>query len=171
MKVTIELIDELRSRVNVTYDEAKKTLEKNDGDLIKSIIELEEKKGAKAAGTVNTTNKDGFAEFVDKVLQLRFSVKSKEGEVLINVPLVLVALTFLMAFWVVIIGLAIAIVYSCNIKIYKAKKFSNVHDIKANIKQTVNKVKSSTEKMFDNDDEVNLTKNDNKNDDNEIIIE
>ncbi|HBB29231.1 MAG TPA: hypothetical protein DC000_08295, partial [Clostridiales bacterium] len=118
MKVTIELIDELRSRVNVTYDEAKKTLEKNDGDLIKSIIELEEKKGAKIAGTVKTNNKDGFADFVDKVLQLRFSIKSKEGEVLINVPLVLVALTFLMAFWVVIIGLAIAIIYSCNIKIY-----------------------------------------------------
>ena len=171
MKVTIELIDELRSRVNVTYDEAKKTLEKNDGDLIKSIIELEEKKGARVAGTVSTSSKDGFADFVDKVLQLRFSIKSKEGEVLINVPLVLVALTFLMAFWVVIIGLAIAIVYSCNIKIYKAKKFTNVNDIKQNFKHTVNKVKTTTEKIFDsNNEEVIITKN-NKDDDNEITIE
>ncbi len=170
MKVTIELIDELRSRVNITYDEAKKTLEKNDGDLIKSIIELEEKKGAKIAGTVKTNNKDGFADFVDKVLQLRFSIKSKEGEVLINVPLVLVALTFLMAFWVVIIGLAIAIIYSCNIKIYKAKKFTNVSDIKQNFKQTVNKVKTTTERIFDNNEEVNITNN-NKDDDNEITIE
>lgn len=44
MKVTLEQIDELRNRVNVSYEEAKKTLEKNDGDLIKSIIELEKKK-------------------------------------------------------------------------------------------------------------------------------
>lgn len=169
MKVTIELIDELRSRVNVTYDEAKKTLEKNDGDLIKSIIELEEKKGAKVAGTVNTNSKDSFSEFIDKVLQLRFGIKSKEGEVLINVPLVLVVFTFVMAFWVVIIGLAIAIVCSCNIKIFKAKKYTNVNDIKENIKHTVNKVKTSTEKIFDNE-EVDKTKN-KKDDDNEIIIE
>lgn len=169
MKVTIELIDELRSRVNVTYDEAKKTLEKNDGDLIKSIIELEEKKGAKSAGTVKTSNKDGFAEFVDKVLQLRFSIKNKDGDVLINVPLVLLALTFIMAFWVVIIGLAIAIIYSCNIKIYKAKKYANVSDIKQNFKQTVNKVKNSTEKMFNSDEEIVVSKN--NDDDNEITIE
>ncbi len=44
MKVTLEQIDELRNRVNVSYEEAKSTLEKNDGDLIKSIIELERKK-------------------------------------------------------------------------------------------------------------------------------
>jgi NACalpha-BTF3-like transcription factor len=47
MMVTLEQIDELRKRVNVSYEEAKKTLEKNDGDLIKSIIELEKKKGRK----------------------------------------------------------------------------------------------------------------------------
>lgn len=170
MKVTIELIDELRSRVNVTYDEAKKTLEKNDGDLIKSIIELEEKKGANTAGTVKTSSKDGFADFVDKVLQLRFGIKNKEGEVLINVPLVLVALTFIMAFWVVIIGLAIAILYSCQIRIYKAKRYANISDIKQNIKQTVNKVKTTTEKIFENDEEVKITK-DNDDDSNEITIE
>ncbi len=169
MKVTIELIDELRSRVNVTYDEAKKTLEKNDGDLIKSIIELEEKKGARTAGTVKTSSKDGFSDFVDKVLQLRFGIKNKEGEVLINVPLVLVALTFIMAFWVVIIGLAIAILYSCQIRIYKAKRYANISDIKQNIKQTVNKVKTTTEKIFENDEEVKITKDDD--DSNEITIE
>ncbi len=38
MKVTLEQIDELRNRVNVSYEEAKATLEKNDGALIKSIF-------------------------------------------------------------------------------------------------------------------------------------
>lgn len=172
MKVTIELIDELRSRVNVTYDEAKKTLEKNDGDLVKSIIELEAKKGAKYAGTVKTNHNDSFESFIDKVLQLRFSIKSKDDEVLINIPLVLVALTFLMAFWVVIVGLVIAIVYSCKIRIYTAKKYSNVKDIKYNIKQTVNKMKDTTEKIFEKEDfKVSIDDDNKDDDDNEIIIE
>ncbi len=172
MKVTIELIDELRSRVNVTYDEAKKTLEKNDGDLVKSIIELEAKKGAKSAGTVKTNHKDSFEGFIDKLLQLRFSIKSREGEVLINVPLVLVALTFIMAFWVVIVSLVIAIVYSCKIRIYKASKYSNIKDIKYNIKETVNKMKNTTEKMFEKDDfEVTKEDDNNDDDDNEIVVE
>lgn len=170
MKVTIELIDELRGRVNCTYDEAKKTLEKNDGDLIKSIIELEEKKGAKACGTVKNNNSDGFSDFIDKVLQLRFSVKNKDGDTLINIPIVLLAITFIMAFWVVIFGFAIAIISSCNIKIYKAKKFTNVNEIKDNFKSTVNKVKTSTEKIFENDEEIIINKN-KKDDDNEITIE
>lgn len=174
MKVTIELIDELRSRVNVTYDEAKKTLEKNDGDLVKSIIELEAKKGAKSAGTVKVNHKDSFESFIDKILQLRFSIKSKEGDVLINVPLVLVALTFIIAFWVVIIGLVLAIVYSCKIRVYKTNKYSNVSDIKYNIKKTVNKMKSTTEKIFEDEDIVRattVTEEEKNDDDNEIVIE
>jgi len=106
------------------------------------------------------------------LLQLRFSIKSKDDEVLINVPLVLVALTFLMAFWVVIVSLVIAIVYSCKIRIYKASKYSNIKDIKYNIKETVNKMKNTTEKIFEKDDfEVTKEDNNKDDDDNEIVVE
>ncbi len=171
MKVTIELIDELRSRVNVTYEEAKSTLEKNDGDLVKSIIELEAKKGAKSAGTVKVSQKDSFESFIDKALQLRLNVRSKDNEVLLNVPLVLAGLVFLMAFWVVAVCLVIAIVYSCKIRIYKANKYSNVNDIKESIKQGVNKMKNTTEKIFKEDDFKVTSEDDKKDEDNEIIIE
>lgn len=171
MKVTIELIDELRSRVNVTYDEAKRTLEKNDGDLVKSIIELEAKKGAKSAGTVHVSQKESFESFIDKALQLRLNVRNKDNEVLLNVPLVLAGLVFLMAFWVVIVSLVIAIVYSCKIRIYKANKYTNVNDIKQTIKQGVSKMKSTTEKIFEGEDFKVTQEDDDKDDDNEIIIE
>lgn len=175
MKVTIELIDELRSRVNVTYEEAKRTLEKNDGDLVKSIIELEAKKGTKSSGTVRVNQKESFESFVDKALQLRLNVRNKDNEVLLNVPLVLAGLVFLMAFWVVVVCLVIAIVYSCKIRIYKANKYTNVNDIKQTIKQGVNKMKSTTEKIFKEDD-FKVTQeddkiNDDNDDDNEITIE
>ncbi|QSX06381.1 DUF4342 domain-containing protein [Sedimentibacter sp. zth1] len=175
MKVTIELIDELRSRVNVSYEEAKSVLERNDGDLIKSIIELENKKGIKSKN-VKQHNTD-FSEFANKVFRFRFSVKNRDGEVIINIPLILVAVTLIMAFWVVIFGVIIAVLTSCNMKIYKAKSYHGYDNIKKDVKHTVNKVKDSADKIFDNDETINKNKSDNKNkaddndDDNEIIIE
>lgn len=109
MKVTLEQIDELRNRVNVSYEEAKSTLEKNDGDLIKSIIELEKKKGRRH-------EKHGsFTAFANKLLALKMSVKSKEGNTVLNMPLLVVLLAFIMAFWVVIFGLVLAVLTSCFI--------------------------------------------------------
>jgi len=56
MKVSIELIDELRSRVNVSYEEAKRVLEENDGDLISSIIQLEKEKKLNEPNKEETEN-------------------------------------------------------------------------------------------------------------------
>ncbi|MGB4438987.1 MAG: DUF4342 domain-containing protein, partial [Sedimentibacter sp.] len=130
MKVTLEQIDDLRNRVNVSYEEAKSTLEKNDGDLIKSIIELEKKKGKKIE------NKGNFTSFANKLLSLKLSVKNKEGDTLLNIPLVLVLITFIMAFWVVLFGLILVILTSCKIKIYRDKNSINVNSLKRNMKET-----------------------------------
>jgi len=168
MKVTLEQIDELRNRVNVTYEEAKSTLEKNDGDLIKSIIELEKKKGSKKMEKGN--HKEEFTSFVDKLLQLKFSVKNKNGDTLVNVPVVLVLITFVMAFWVVIFGVLLAIMTSCKMKIYKDKNSINVHGIKRNMQETVEKIKVKSEEIIKEDEEFKEEKNDDQ-DENEIIIE
>jgi len=168
MKVTLEQIDELRNRVNVTYEEAKSTLEKNDGDLIKSIIELEKKKGSKKMEKGN--HKEEFTSFVDKLLQLKFSVKNKNGDTLVNVPVVLVLITFVMEFWVVIFGVLLAIMTSCKMKIYKDKNSINVHGIKRNMQETVEKIKVKSEEIIKEDEEFKEEKNDDQ-DENEIIIE
>ena len=168
MKVTLELIDELRNRVNVTYEEAKSTLEKNDGDLIKSIIELEKKKGSKKMEKGN--HKEDFTSFVDKLLQLKFSVKNKNGDTLINVPVVLVLITFVMAFWVVIFGVILAILTSCKMRVYRDKNSLNVHGLKRNMQETVEKIKVKSEEIIKEDEEFKEEKN-NDQDENEIIIE
>lgn len=161
MKVTLEQIDELRNRVNVSYEEAKSTLEKNDGDLIKSIIELEKKKGIKHG----KQNKRNFTGIANKLLALRMSIKSKEGNTLLNVPLVLVLIAFMMAFWVVIFGLVVAIMTSCKIDIYRAKSM-NVNDIKKNVQQTVDKIKVKSDEILRDEEEVQTEETEN-----EIIIE
>lgn len=160
MKVTLEQIDELRNRVNVSYEEAKRTLEKNDGDLIKSIIELEKKKGRK------NENKGNFTGFANKLLALKMSVKSKEGNTVLNMPLVVILAAFMMAFWVVIFGVVLAILSSCKIKIYKDKSL-NVNDIKKNVQETVDKIKVKSEEIL-NDDVEDKTEDETEN---EIIIE
>jgi len=166
MKVTLEQIDELRNRVNVTYEEAKSTLEKNDGDLIKSIIELEGKKGRKKT----ENKKEDFTGFIDKLLELKFSVKNKNGDTLVNVPVVLVLITFVMAFWVVIFGVLVALMTSCKMKIYRDKNSINVHGIKRNMQETVEKIKVKSEEIIKEDKVYTQDKNDDQ-DENEIIIE
>ncbi|MDW5298988.1 MAG: DUF4342 domain-containing protein [Sedimentibacter sp.] len=163
MKVTLEQIDELRNRVNVSYEEAKSTLEKNDGDLIKSIIELEKKKGRK------NESKGNFTNFANRLLSLKLSVKNKESDTLINIPLALVLVTFIMAFWVVLFGFILAIITSCKIKIYRDKNSVNVNSLKRNMKETVEKIKVKSEEIISEDEVVQNNSQDS--DDNEIIIE
>lgn len=168
MKVTLEQIDELRNRVNVTYEEAKSTLEKNDGDLIKSIIELEKKKGLKKS---DKRGGEGFTSFVDRLLELKLSIKSKTGDTLINIPVVIVLVVFIMAFWVVIFGLILAIITSCKIRIYRDKNSMNVHGIKRNMQETVEKIKVQSEKIIQDDEQRDMNVKDDNEEDNEIIIE
>lgn len=163
MKVTLEQIDELRNRVNVSYEEAKSTLEKNDGDLIKSIIELEKKKGRK------NESKGNFTSFANRLLSLKLSVRNKDGDILVNIPLVLVLITFIMAFWVVLFGLILAILTSCKIKIYRDKNAINVSNLKRNMKETVDKIKVKSEEIISEDEVVQNNSQDSE--DNEIIIE
>lgn len=40
--VTLEQVEKLREYANISYDEAKKALEKNDGDILQALIELEQ---------------------------------------------------------------------------------------------------------------------------------
>jgi NACalpha-BTF3-like transcription factor len=163
MKVTLEQIDELRNRVNVSYEEAKSTLEKNDGDLIKSIIELEKKRGRR-----NEKHPGGFTAVANKLLALKMSIKSKDGDMLLNVPLIIVIAVFGMAFWTVIFVLALAIFTSCKIKVYRDKSL-NVNNLKKNVQETVDKIKVKSEEIFKDDGEVKAEEPEET--ENEIIIE
>lgn len=161
MKVTLEQIDELRNRVNVSYEEAKSTLEKNDGDLIKSIIELEKRKGRKYE------KQGSFTSLANKLLALKMSIKGKDGNVILNVALVIALAVFMMAPWVAIFVIALAVLTSCKIRIYKDKSL-NVNDIKKNVQETVDKIKVKSEEILNKDDDEVKTAEETEN---EIIIE
>lgn len=161
MKISIEQIDELRNRVNVSYEEAKNALEKNEGDLIKAIIELEKKKSKKIE------RKEHISGSADRFLQIRLSVKSKTGETLLNVSLALALAVFALAFWVVILLFVFAVLTSCKIKIYKEKKPVSVENIKNDMKESVQKIKENTTGFIKENIQADIKDEE----ENEIIIE
>ncbi|MDR0880278.1 MAG: DUF4342 domain-containing protein [Clostridioides sp.] len=118
--VTIEMIDELRKRVNVSFEDARDALEKCDCDVLEAIIYLE--KNGKTSSWKNTfkevTNQDtsdmkrDFKNWFDKILKLgnnnRLIVR-KKANILVNVPLTVVVIGLVVGFYVVIPLLLLAV--------------------------------------------------------------
>lgn len=96
------------------------------------------------------------------------SVKNKDGNTILNVPVVVILAAFLMAFWVVIFGFVLAILTSCKITVYRDKAI-NVNNIKKNMQETVEKIKDKSEEIFKDDEEEPTDEQDES--ENEIIIE
>jgi len=60
--VTIEQVDKLREYANVSYEEAKNALERNEGDILQALIDLEQEGKTKApqgGGTYGTYESSG----------------------------------------------------------------------------------------------------------------
>ncbi len=128
MNEKMELIDEVRARINVSYEEAKEALEEADYDVLDAIILLENKKpkaeNLKAKGS----------ELLDKVKDLvkegnvtRIKVKSKE-KVILDLPMTVGAAGVLLAPQIALIGSVVALLSSCSIEVEKngeIKTFGN----------------------------------------------
>lgn len=47
MKITLEMLDQVRNRTGVSYDKVKKALEKSGGNVVDAIIAIEEKENSR----------------------------------------------------------------------------------------------------------------------------
>ncbi|ADL51067.1 DUF4342 domain-containing protein [Clostridium cellulovorans] len=119
--ITIEKIDELRARVNVTYEEAKEALENTNGDILEAIIYIEKKnkslsiveKKQEESGEAKVS--EGFACFIKwcksvikKGNRNKFVIKKKEQTVL-KFPITLMVLAVFFAPYIVVPLLIIAL--------------------------------------------------------------
>lgn len=142
MSIKIEQIDELRKRINVSYEDAKEALENCDGDMLEAIIYLEKNNKVKAE-----KNDDEKGCFFDKIKALikkgnniRFVIKKKEKIVLnlsLNVSILIVVFGFHIAF----IGLILALLCGFRMKFETNKG----EDIKIN--QTLDKVQNEIQEI------------------------
>lgn len=105
MTITIEQIDALMARTNVSYQVAKELLEKHNGNLVEAILEAEKKESTPES----EIKKGGFSEFKDKAsslmklvlkiiekLLLMKLVWKKNQKSYVELPLLIVLLLF---FW------------------------------------------------------------------------
>jgi ATP-dependent Zn protease len=131
MSINVELIDELRKRANVSYEDAKEALEKNNGDLVEALIYLEKQ------NKVKTECGSSFVSSVKKIVKkgnrIKFIIKKQESTIL-SLPLTAAVIITIVAPYVTVIGLIVAIFTGHRIKF----QGENGKDMKIN--KTVDKV-------------------------------
>lgn len=169
MKITLEMIDELRSRVNVSYEEAKEALENSEGDIVKSIIELErQKKGYHEDRRTGRTNANKHAnKALNKFLSTDFVLRKKD-KVYLNLPLWIVLLASLVTIPFSFIALFILLVLGFQMRIVTGKKTK--FDINKNVDKMTKKFKETTNKIFE-ETEDSVDEEMHETDENEITIE
>ena len=123
MDITLEKIDLIRERTSVSYREAKEALERNQGNVIDTLIELE--------GLTETDGKwtEEFSvrstEVIDKVKELiregnvnKIRVKH-EGRVLAEIPVALGAIGAVVLPQLAALGVLVAVFKRCTIEVVR----------------------------------------------------
>ena len=131
-----ELVEKLRQKANVSYEEAKNALEKNEWDLLDALVFLENQ------GRMNKEPTDSFttkkepqpkreeeldlrgtftrffsyvAELINKANKIQMDV-TKSGKTKVSIPLTVLLLLLLFVFWwvvpILVIGLFFGFRYS-----------------------------------------------------------
>jgi len=137
MKITLEMIDELRKRANVSFEDARDALEKCNGDLLESLIYLEKNNKIKTAGIEKKVCFfDKIKAIIKKGNNIRFLIK-KDEKTILNLSLTVSILIGIVAFHVSIIALIIALLAGYRFKFEK----SSGEDMKVN--ETINKMHDS----------------------------
>ncbi len=122
MNITLEMIDQIRSRTGVSYKEARDALEKTNGDVVQALIMLEEKgKGPDWTERIQVRGN----EVVDKVKQLLHEgnvtkIVVKQGDsVVAAIPVTVGAVGAVIAPYLAAIGVVAALATKCTIEFEK----------------------------------------------------
>ncbi|MDF2545258.1 MAG: hypothetical protein K0R93_156 [Anaerosolibacter sp.] len=120
MSISLERIDLLRERANVSYQDAKDALEKCNDDIVEALVYLEKEsklrpeRKSKCEGKFMATVKD----ILRKGNETKFIIK-KDDENIINLPVTAAVLIGIVATPVLVIGLPVALLTKHKIKIEK----------------------------------------------------
>ncbi|GAA0181399.1 hypothetical protein SH2C18_39360 [Clostridium sediminicola] len=117
MSINIEQIDLIRKRANVSYEEAKEALEKNDDNLVEALVYLEQKNKTKSF-----KNSSGFIgklkTLFNKSMEYKFLVY-KKSEVAVKLPLLVFILLLVFACPFTIIALLLSLISGWKLKFMK----------------------------------------------------
>lgn len=121
MAVGLELIEKLKERADVSYEEAKAALEKFDGDIVEALIYLEQQNKMKKPPKGNSAC-SGFLDKAKKILKTcneTHMIISKNEEKIVNVSLTIVILVTIFVPPLTIIALLAALLTGHKVRLEK----------------------------------------------------
>ena len=113
--ITLDQIDLIIERANVTYSEAKEALEHANGDMLEALLYLEKLEKIKPTKQQNSCKKH-FVNFINKLNATSFILK-KENKTFVNVPLSVALIAFILCLHISIIALVLAVIFGVKIQI------------------------------------------------------
>ncbi len=133
--ITIEQIDLIMERANVSYAEAKAALEQTNGDVVEALLylEKEQKIKSKASGSGFTKKSEKVTSFIEKLNATSFIMRRKE-RTFIDVPLSLAIILILCTIHVSAAAILIALI--CGVKL----EFKGENDIAEKINTTIDHI-------------------------------
>lgn len=151
MSITLEQIDLLRKRANVSYQDAKEALEKSNNDIVEALIYLEKENKVKSKKENQCKGKflDKIKELFRKGNETRVIIKNQQEENVLNLSVnISILITIIATPFVVIIALLVALLTKHKIRIKK----SNSEDLEVNrvLDKVSDAVNSAAESFKDN---------------------
>ncbi|WP_054743063.1 DUF4342 domain-containing protein [Cellulosilyticum ruminicola] len=120
MEITLEQIDLIMQRANVSYAEAKAALEQANGDILEALLLLEQGEKIKSNYTTTqnscSTNSDKIKNFINKLNATNFIMKKKE-HTYVDVPLSFALIFLILSFHISIVAIIVSLVLGVRIHI------------------------------------------------------
>ncbi len=145
MSISLELIEKLKERANISYAEAKQALEKCNGDLVEALIYLEKEDKIKAPQKEGKAPSSFWAS-VKRLVKTCNETKlviSKNNETVINLSLTIVLLVIIFAAPIAFVGLLAALFTRHKMRVEKP----GCADMKVN--KTFDDISSAVSKVSD----------------------
>ncbi len=144
MSITLEKIDLIRSRANVSYEEAKIALEMSNYDEIEALIYLERNSKIASRSTDSKTPTgpslwEQIKAFMSKVHAIKFVVE-KESDTVINIPLTVFIISLLFLFPFVVTLIILGLIFGYKMTFIKSK--TERYEVNAMFDSTLHKVRS-----------------------------
>lgn len=131
--ITIEQIDLIMARANVSYAEAKSALEQTNGDVVEALLflEKEQKIKDKTAFDLPPKGSQKFMSFIEKLNAISFIMR-KRDRTFVDVPLSVAIILAACTFYISIIGLLLALLFGIKIE------FKGENEVADKINSTIN---------------------------------
>jgi virulence-associated protein VapD len=160
MNANLDQIDLLRERTGASYQDAKDALEKNNFDIVESIVYLEKQGKSQSSSCNQSTHKSAACSTIKEIIRkgnrTKFVIEDNES-VTLNIPVTLAVVTSIIFPPVALIGIPAALLTNHKIKLKGEEgENSKVNSVLDKVSDTVTdaKVKFTEHIHKENETEV-----------------